>query len=444
MKKKLLIITSEFIPTGGAGVQRISKLCKYLDPEKFDITVYTKEHNKRKSVDNSIDNTILDKVTIFRTRSFFKSIRKTTTQLNTYNELNTNMTNVNNKAVILKSILKKSIMNILPFLNLPDTSILWAIINYPKVSKIISRHEIDIIMTTSPSQSNHLLGKMLKNKHRNILWVADFRDLWTQNVFVKYPSKFHVKLNRFMEERVIISADIITVVNNEMKSAILDRYQIDRKKVNVIYNGFDPDDFASQKPLHNNENSSSQIIISHIGSLYGQRSALNFLRALVVLNKETEDLEENLSVVLAGSIDTKTRAFIAENNLTNVVKATGYINHDEAISLMNTSNYLLLIPGPGKTTVTGKIFEYIYARKPIILLNDEATGAQIILEDLKLDKFSIKNEVSDIHTTLETILNNSHKFSLPEIDESCLKKYNRKYQASQFEKIMTQDKTFNI
>ena len=110
--------------------------------------------------------------------------------------------------------------------------------------EIIARENVTHVFTTySPIQA-HLIGAKLKKKHPHLKWVADYRDLWAIN-HIERPQGIFNKLNTALEKATVSGrADLITTISPPLKSKLEDFFP--GNKVKVVYNGYDPDDYASE------------------------------------------------------------------------------------------------------------------------------------------------------------------------------------------------------
>ena len=68
------------------------------------------------------------------------------------------------------------------------------------------------------------------------------------------------------------------------------------------------------------------------------------------------------------------------HSLRDVVKFIPYLSYKDMLKFLKRSTILLLIPGPGKGTITGKVFDYLALRKPILLLSQGNTELENILK----------------------------------------------------------------
>ena len=85
--------------------------------------------------------------------------------------------------------------------------------------RYLRNNPVDLIITTGPPHSVHLIGRSLKKIFTNLPWIADFRDPWTSVYYYKdlQTGKIADALHHRMEKSIIEKADMVLVVSNRMK-----------------------------------------------------------------------------------------------------------------------------------------------------------------------------------------------------------------------------------
>lgn len=246
-------------------------------------------------------------------------------------------------------------------LSYPDSAKGWIPFALAAVQEI-GRQNLDIaaIVTTSPPISCHLIGREAKN----ILgcpWIADLRDLWTQNLG-EHRSNF---LQIGLEKRTLRKADALVTVSDPWASRLVRRYP--EKKIWTITNGFDPDDFDSPAPALTEEFS-----ITYTGELYaGQRDPTMLFDVLSDLIKDGTIPASELRVRFYGRIEAWLPALIERFGLNDVVALNGPTPRLEAVAHQRESQILLLLPwsNPKETGHhSAKLFEYLAAARPILAI----------------------------------------------------------------------------
>jgi glycosyltransferase involved in cell wall biosynthesis len=350
---KVLLIAYHFPPLSGGGVFRTLKFTKYLPEFGYQPHVLTVKNPMYRTKDATLLIEIPPEAKVYRTFSFeHMSLRAP------------RLLGVN-----------------LKWCYIPDENVGWLPSAVRRGEEIIKKENIDLVYATAPMFTSFLIGFMLKKKTGKPL-VLDYRDPWTQNVFVKYPSKFHKKIEEKLETFVLATADHIIVTAEPMKRKLVEKYPFTKGKIDTITNGFDSEDFKNLTVKKDKE----KFVIVYAGSLYGQRTGEKFFAALKKLIEKNPELQTKIEVLFAG-LPGKQAVFLVEKfELEKVVKLLGYKSHQESLTLMANADVLLLIMSSdevndakiGTLTIPGKVFEYLGAKRPILAIVPRGPAADII------------------------------------------------------------------
>ena len=246
--------------------------------------------------------------------------------------------------------------------------------------KFIKKERIDVILSSSPSPTNHILGFFLSHI-TGLPHVVDFRDLWTLNEVYstrKLPPLLK-KYDQFWEKMVLRHSKSIVVVNQTLKKQLVNAYpDICKSKVKFIYNGVDEDDFK-KIILINTKNDRFSII--YAGSLYGHRSPEFFLGALKKWIQKDKILCDKIKVDFYGSTNTGYEKKLNELGLDKIVFFHPRITKGEIMQILFNADLSLLIHGFNKLTVSStstKLFEYMATGKPILAMMPESEASEIL------------------------------------------------------------------
>jgi len=279
---------------------------------------------------------------------------------------------------------------------IPDSRKFWIKPSVKKLTSFVQENDIDIMITTGPPHSLHLIGAEIK-KRTGIKWLADFRDPWTNiDYFHSLPlTKKSREKHYQMETMVLKKADAVTVVGNSMKMEFSDR----NDQVHVLTNGFDGDTKSKESLLD------KKFSICHIGMMNADRNPKILWRAIRELIDESEDFRKDLVVKLIGNCDREVYESVSEWKLKHHVSFVAYVPHKDVLNFQRSSQILLLavnnVPS-AKSLITGKIFEYLQSQRPVIgigpvdgdladILNETQAGQMIDFEDVKGLKELIKS-----------------------------------------------------
>lgn len=120
----------------------------------------------------------------------------------------------------------------------------------------------------------------------------------------------------------------------------------------------------------------------HMGSFQARINPTGLWQALAELKKESHPLIGKLKIKLTGSVAAPVIQSIRDNGLEEFLSLSVFQPHNEAIRQMKSAAVLLLcVYEQNKFIVTGKLFEYLAAKRPILYTGSkDGDAAQIILE----------------------------------------------------------------
>lgn len=360
---KALIITYYWPPAGGSGVQRWLKFVKYLQNFDIEPIVYTVDDANYPKEDISLIDEIPKGIKILK-----QPIWEPTDVLfwKKKNQQKKDISNSTNSGVL--SFIRGNFF-------IPDPKIFWVKKSINFLNSYLEEHKVDVIISTGPPHSMHLIAKEISKKN-NIKWIADFRDPWSDlyyNNALKQLS-FAKKKNKKLENAVLKQADCILTVSNTLEKEFAKK----AKRVEVITNGFD-----DEVLLKKSEKLDVKFTISYIGLLPKQSNPIILFKALQKLCNENADFKRDLQLNFIGDISIEVKKEIELHNLIDNSQCKGYVAHHKAIAYQKRAQVLLLlIPNVKKSEgiLTGKLFEYLTAKRPILAIGPEKGDLAEILE----------------------------------------------------------------
>ncbi|WP_286761631.1 glycosyltransferase family 4 protein [Salegentibacter sp. UBA1130] len=377
--EKVLIITYYWPPAGGPGVQRWLKFVKYLRNFNIEPVVYIPENPNYPMLDNSLQSEIPKGITILK-KPIFEPY-----QLAGF--FAKNQTKTISKGIIAaeknQSFLQKSLLFIRGNLFIPDARTFWIKPSVKFLKTYLKEEGIKKIITTGPPHSLHLIGLKLKQE-LDLIWIADFRDPWTQ---IGYHKKLKLtesskKKHLRLEREVLNSADQIMTTSFTTKAEFAEKTS---KPISIITNGFD-----TEENEKTNENLDKKFSISHIGSLLSERNPENLWKAIAELTNENLNFSEDLELKLAGTVSEEIITSIKSVGLGEKLQLLGYVSHTQAVALQQKSRLLLLIEIDSEETrgiIPGKLFEYLSSKRPILAIGPEKWDVQQILQQTRSGEY---------------------------------------------------------
>lgn len=288
----------------------------------------------------------------------------------------------------------------------PDvTAATWMPTAVAALARTLLTDRPDAIITTSPPESVHLVG--LAAHAAGVRWVADFRDGWMFDT--PNPRPAFRRLDRALERIVATRADAVTAINQQIAADFRDRLGVD---ATCLPNGFDPVELeqASDEHLLVDPHRFSLVYTGTLGidmvqGGLGRRGedALAFVDALARLLQEKPELAAEIELVVAGVVTEAERAVLTQGALSDVVRVVGRLPHARALGLQRAADALVLISG-GAGYTTGKVFEYLAARRPIFALADRPSAVADVLDRSDEHTVVSSSDVGALALELQTFI----------------------------------------
>ncbi|MFC1903327.1 glycosyltransferase [Chloroflexota bacterium] len=242
----------------------------------------------------------------------------------------------------------------------PDSAKGWRSFALEAGEELLCEEAIKAIISCHPVTS-HIVASNLRSRYE-IPWVADFADLWSQNHDYHYSSLRRL-LDRRLELKTLSGADALVTVSESWAEKLRALHK--EKPVYAITHGFNPEE-VNIPPA----NLAPKFTITYTGTIYsrGQDSTKLFaaLRDLVsekVLDRS--DVEVRFYGTKLAWLDKEIRRY----GLSDIVKQYGRVAKEVALDKQKESHLLLLLDWDDqseKGVYSGKVFEYLGARRPIL------------------------------------------------------------------------------
>jgi len=377
MMKRVLIISYYWPPIGGSGVQRWVKFAKYLPQEGWQPVVYTPENPDMTSTDLSLLNDIPKEAEIIKTRIFepYGIYRKLT------GNKGAAKAEANPVTGEKRSFTKRLAGWIRGNLFLPDPRCFWIRPSVKFLKKYLKEHPVDIIISTGPPQSMHLIARKVALA-TGTPWIADFRDPWTKVFYYK-----HLQLGRWadrrhhkLEKKVLDDATAVVAVSPLVQK---DFQAMTSTPVHLVTNGYDECDYLV------NVDDDGYFKVVHTGLLTSNGNPVELWKALG--RKCSEDLEfrERFKLILAGKTDSEVLASIHDAGLGNNLTDLGYLPHNQVVKEQLKAQVLILPireEPETKAILPGKLFEYLAAGRPILGIGTREGAMADVLKETAAGK----------------------------------------------------------
>ncbi len=232
----------------------------------------------------------------------------------------------------------------------------------------------DCVITSSPPPSVHLVGDSLQR--RGMPWIAELRDGWTfEPPHPPFPTSPQRAADRRLERRLLGRADVVVAVTRPIVEDARERLGV---RAELVTNGFDPEEHVPELagPLLDPARHS----LVHTGRMAIARSTPAPL--LDAVRRLPAEVADRLEVVFAGPLSADEETLLAAPDLAGRVRAVGALPRPQALALQRAGDSLLIVTegSTRRSVATGKIYEYLGAARPILVLGDETEAARIVTE----------------------------------------------------------------
>ncbi|HUI31716.1 MAG TPA: glycosyltransferase family 4 protein [Candidatus Acidoferrales bacterium] len=366
MANKVLVVAYYFPPMGLSGVQRTLKFVKYLPNYGWEPTVLTITPTAYYALDYGMLREL--------TESNVRTVRTNSLDPTRLFESGKPVKMPHEKLRNFFSAISQAIF-------LPDNKIGWKHEAIKAGRKLLQQEEFNVIFSTAPPYTCHLIGAAL-SKEFSVPLVVDFRDSWVDNPLHFYLTPLHKLMHQILEKKVLKTSNRIITINRRIKELMLRRYRfLNYNDIAIIPQGYDPEDFHVDNPLKLPV--SKRMRFTYAGTFYRNRTPKYFLRALSEVVKENPKLKSKIEAVFIGKFRKENLTMVESLGLADVVKVFGYLDHKSTVRYLITSDVLWMTIGNGKgedQISTGKLYEYVGSRKPVLGLVPDGIAKATILE----------------------------------------------------------------
>lgn len=253
----------------------------------------------------------------------------------------------------------------------PDLRVFWLPHARAEALKLHKAHSFDIIISTGPPHSAHLLPLWLKKRFPKLFWVADWRDPWSQIYYLQLQKPMlHARyIQRYLQNKVCRRADLNLVISQHLLE------QLPKSNKLLLRNGFDAEQINNAKAQARvSENS---FVISYVGQITMGQELIPLLSVLEVLADKSKlkirFIGSNLSDEIIEQIPPK---------LKDRFEVLAFLPHEKALQEMASSRLLLLLINRyegHQGMLTTKLYEYLGMGVKILAFGPRAGEAEELI-----------------------------------------------------------------
>ena len=352
MKPRLLIIAYDFPPSESVGARRPGELARFAAAQQWDVRVLTATAARADTPDVGVpESQIVRAAPVPRSAQLVSSVRRAEAR-----------SRVGRRQLLtLLGVVGREVL-------IPDACVNWVV---PAVRRFLSGQRgwrPDVILATNPPASAYLVAAAL-SRRLGVPWVADYRDLWTVgNDYWPYGrTRVRRAVDHWMERRLLRSAAACVTISEPLAEIMRNTFGVDTQ---VVMNGIDrrPSAAAAEVPDPGTGPGTRSLTLAHTGRLNpGKRDPSPLLDAVALLGPQAG----RVHVVFAGEDNGVAQAAVERAGVADSVTNLGEVSAEKSWRVQAEADVLVLVMWNDPRdagTVPGKFFDYLRARRPILMI----------------------------------------------------------------------------
>lgn len=351
-----------FPPAGGVGVQRVSKLVKYLPEFGIEPMVLTAKDPSVPIEDQTMLRDIPENLTVVRTRTLEPSYKAKAKVWQDASKPNP---------------IRRVVARLASQIFIPDPQVLWLPFTAPQLARLST--QVHVVLVSAPPFSPFLLGPLAR-----VPFVLDYRDEWhAAAAYEMHGSPWKSRIIDRLEPALVCRAGMVVTATDGFRENLLRRIpNLDPKRVVTITNGYDPDDFqaiADESPPPCGAPGQT-LVVTYAGTIFRYTSPKGFLAALRLLQERNPSILSKIDVRFVGrTVPTEVQAF--EENPLPCVHRLPYVPREHALRMLAQSHVVLLfldaVP-EAEPIYPAKVFEMMHLRRPVLTLAPQGALSRLV------------------------------------------------------------------
>ena len=423
---RALLVSYIFPPTGGAGIQRVLKLAKYLPLHGVTPAVLTALNPSVPLRDDSLMRDLDPAMTILRARTLEPAygVKARTWRADRDQNRSLQARVVHRLASAARQVL------------VPDPQILWQPgAQVALARRLLGKDRDDVVMISGPPFSQFLLAASARLA-RGTAVVLDYRDEWStlRETYEMVAGRFSRVAGDILETRLLRLAHAVVTATEAFRSNLLSRFPFLRpERVFAIPNGYDSDDVqrATGSPP------SDRLTVTYAGTVFRLTSPTGLLKAVRRVHAQTPELARLLRLRFIGRIvETEQAAFEGMQALG--VECEGYLPHETMMKEVASSHLLLCLldeVAGAERIYPAKVFELMALQRPCLTLAPDGALADLV-RDCQLGHLLAPRDDETIAAYLQQLLREFRDGKVPSQPPPVkIERYDRKALAGEFAEV---------
>lgn len=323
-------------------------------------------------------------------------------------------------------------------LALPDRWVSWFAGAVPAGIRLVRRYRPDVIWSTYPIASAHLIGLAL-HRLTGIPWVADLRDPMTDEGYPSNPVTRRVYV--WIERQTLKHCSVAVCTTPGAINTYRTRFpDMPVERLALIENGYDEENFG-QAAIEAAHRGPGPFKLVHSGVIYpSERDPAPLFQALSSLQKIGFLTAENFKLVLrATGHDAYLTSMIQEYGIEKLVELAPHRPYREALAeMLNADGLLVLQASNCNHQIPAKLYEYLRARRPILALTDPQGDTAQCLRNAGIDTIAPLDDFNAIATEIRSFLPMVIQGEAPIASDAVIASHSRQARTAQLASLLNQ------
>lgn len=257
----------------------------------------------------------------------------------------------------------------------PDGNIGWYRAGLRDARRVASEFNPDVIFASASPTTGLLVARQL-SREIGVPWVAELRDLWADNHY-RDTSEIRHRADQWIERRVLRDASALVTVSEPLAATLRSKYDV---PVTVVLNGFDAEDIQSGDSTAREPG----LEVLHAGTMLTQRDPSTLFEAIKLMGESGKEVRLKFLGATSADAQSYLRSLASKRGVSDQLEFVPAVPHAESMRMQQQTDVLLLLMwnNPRERGVfTGKLFEYVGARRPILSVGiTDGVAAELIRE----------------------------------------------------------------
>jgi glycosyltransferase involved in cell wall biosynthesis len=428
MNLRALVVAYAFPPVGGAGVQRVAKLVKYLPQHGVTPSVLTVQNPSAPLRDDSLERDLPKAIEIVRAPTWEPGYQTKARALRAARA----------ERGPLSARLRAPLVKLARRFVVPDVQVLWLPgASRALLGRILSDRPDDVVFISGPPFSQFCLAALARVRPGTAV-VLDYRDEWSRAPTVDAAAgRASSMADQILEPALLRLAHAVTTATEAFRLELLGRFSfLDPARVHTIPNGYDPDDFPPNPGLP----PSDRFVVSYAGTVFPLTSPRGLLDAVRLLHEREPQLATKLELRFIGRIvESEDRWFEGTEKMG--VRRLGYLPHTQALGELTRSHAAVCILDDvrgAERVYPAKIFEIMHLRRPCLVLAPSGALADLA-RHCRVGEVVAPRNADAIALVLARMLRAFRDGKMPAFSEPVdIERFDRRRLATEFSSVFRQ------